>query len=276
MKKALIAVTALVLAGCAPYEEYETARPVVVTQRPVVQPVVQPVLQPVLVEKAVPVQTYRQTQVMTLQTNCPCAGPQPCTCSLPDPCREVQRPRIKEVVTPQPRRNCPLDGQMINCGCGNQKTFEQLQVRNAIGNDYYVADTVVSREVIPAMPEAYVLASNRVVSRFFKDASSVYGQRPNMRLYVKPAMGLSADLPGGLDKGSENFKKQVASSYTFEIVDNPSSADYYLETTADWFDTPSKSVPAIQYKSVLYDNNNNKVKEWVEIIKKADNSQSWL
>lgn len=270
MKKTLMAVTALILAGCAPYEEdCDVVRPVVVAPQPMVQPV--------LVEKSVPVQAYRRTQVMTLQTSCPCAaGPQPCVCTQPDPCREVQRPRIKEVVTPQPRRNCPMDGQMINCGCGNQKTFEQTQARQPIGNDYYVADTVVSREVVPAMPEAYVLASNRVVSRFFKDAASVYGQQPNMRLYVKPAMGLSADLPGGLDKGTENFKKQVAGSYTFEIVDNPSNADYYLETTADWFDTPSKSVPAIQYKSALYDSNNNKIKEWVEIIKKADNSQSWL
>lgn len=292
MKKILMAVAALVLTGCAPYEGCNVEKP-----KPAV--VAPAVTGQVLVEKSVPVYAYRQTQVLTMQTCCPHAAPA-CRCSLPDPCREVQHPRIKEVVTEQPRRNCPVDGQMINCGCGNQKTFDkQPVIYQQINNneqpmtpqfntvtskpqamngvvDFSVADKVISREVIPAMPEAYILASNRVVSRFFKDASSVYSQKPHIRLYVKPAVGLSGDLPTGLEKGPENFKRQVANSYTFEIVNNPSDADYYVETTADWFDTPSKSVPAIQYKTVLYDSNNNKVKEWVEIIKKADNSQSWL
>lgn len=252
MKKALAVLATLVAAGCAPYEGCNDVKPVVAEQYPAV-------VAPVIVEQTVPLCPCRQAPVVEAQV-------QNCGCALPDPCREVQRPRIKEVVADRPIRKCPADGQMINCGNGNQKTFVNEPAANVSG----------SREVVPAMPEAYVLASNRVVSRFLKDASSIYDKSPNIRLYVKPAKALSEDLPSGIDKSSENFKKQIASSYTFEIVDMPAEADYYLETTADWFDTPSKSVPAIEYKSVLYDQKNNKVKEWVEIIKRADNTKSWL
>lgn len=284
MKKILAVLAILVSAACTQYEDCADNKPVVSAE---------PKAEPVLAQPNMPVPVVQYTQVSTLtvQPACPCAAAKTCTCSLPDPNREVQRPRIKvtEVEAQQPRRKCPMDNQMINCGCGNHKTFEQPVTSQQFNGDVntvapalvsapanVLADNVAVREVVPAMPEAYVLASNRVVSRFLNDSSSIYVKNPRIRLYVKPAQTLSNDLPKGATAGSDNFKRQIASSYTFEIVDEPSNADYYMETTADWFDTPSKSVPAISYKSVLYDSKNNKVKEWIEIIKKADNSQSWL
>lgn len=189
-----------------------------------------------------------------------------CGCSKVDPCREILRPRVKEIVVNKPRRNCGVDTQAIDCGCGVQRTFSEADVEA----------TEVVKEIIPDMPEAYVLASNRVLNRIYKDTPSIYGQNPHVRLHVRPAKALSSDLPGGIEKGNDNTKRQIASSSTFVLTNSMSDADYYLETTADWFDTMSKTVPAIEYRSVLFDKNHNKIREWIEIIKKADNTQSWL
>jgi hypothetical protein len=282
MKKLLIVEAAFLAAGCASDESCSLKKTTV--EAPVVE-------ETPVVEAPAPCPCQQQVQVVAAPAPCPCQQavapcPQaPCACSQPSPCREIQRPRIREEIAPRPRRNCPTDGQTINCGCGNYKTFEQPVMTQPVMTQpvytvapqaYTVSSTPVVREVIPAMPEAYVLASNRVVSRFFKDASSVYAQKPNVKLYVRPARALSADLPAGVDKGAANFKNQVAASYTFDVVEDPAAADYSVETTAEWFDTPSKSVPAILYSTALYDRQNNKVKEWVEVIKKADNTKSWL
>jgi hypothetical protein len=279
MKKILIVTAALLSAGCAS-DESCGVRHTPVYEEPQVE-VVEPTPAPV----ATPAPCGCQQQSVVVEPQpCPCAV-RPCECARPEPCREIQRPRITETVVPQPRRRCPTDGQAVNCGCGQYKTFEQpapepqvyyTQNYTTVRPVYGAAVAPAPRQIVPAMPEAYVLASNRVVSRFFKDSSSIYAKNPSIKLYVKQPRPLSADLPSGMDKGVANFKNQIAASYTFTITDNPSEADYYVETTADWFDTPSKSVPAIQYTTSLFDRNNNKVKEWSEIIKKADRSQSWL
>lgn len=218
-----------------------------------------------------------------------CAVMDPCSCRRPAPKREVLRPRVKEVVVEKPRRDCPPDNQQINCGYGNCPTFrqpviyQQINASNAqqmpevYNNDSgFTVETAAVRETIPSMPDAYVLASNRAFNRFIKDTYKYYSQSPRTGLYVKSAAAQSADLPGGVEKGVENFKSQVKKSYAFELANSLNSADYYLETSVDWLDTPSKTVPAVQYTTVLYDKNNNKLNEWVEVIKKANNSQSWL
>ncbi len=229
----------------------------------------------------------RQMEVQVKTTPCAYTVNNPCRCAYrPNPCREVLRPRVKEIVVEKPRRNCPPDNQMINCGCGYCPTFKQpvvyqqfngVPVSSAVPNvQYTTANYAPAKEIIPNQPDAYLLASGRVLNRFFKDTSSIYSQSPDVKLFVKTARAGSNDLPGGINNGPDNMKKQIAGSYTFVLSDTLADADYYLETDVDWLDTPSKTVPAIQYKVALYDNENNKINEWVEVVKRAENSQNWL
>ncbi len=227
-----------------------------------------------------------QYQVRTTEAypGCPCAAAvampmptDPCRCAYqPNPCRQNLKPRIHKPVVQKPRRHCPADGQMINCGCGNCQTFQNSQIQQPEPPLKTFALPGQPATIVPEMPDAYALASSRVFNRFIKDTYSIYGTRPGLSVYVKPAKGLSRDLPGGVNRGVENFKNQLARSYTFTPANDQASADYVVETSVDWFDTPTKTVPAILYRTAMYDKQGNKINEWVEIIKKADNSEAWL
>ena len=189
----------------------------------------------------------------------------PCKCVNSEPLQEVLRPRITEKLPVKPRRNCPKDKQVINCGCGDCSILsEDNEQDNSV------------KEVIPAMPEAYKLASSRVFSRFVKDTGSVYGAKPNVLLYVKPIEVKSDDLPAGAAEGVALFKRKLLASFTYAVTDDENNNDYYLETYVDWFDTISKTIPAIKYTVILYAKDGNIVGTWVEIVKKAENSKTWL
>lgn len=263
MKKIMLIMVVVGLAACASQDRPECQYPRYDCPQPVVY-------------------ETRQMEVQVRTEPKAYAVYNPCRCAYrPDPCREILRPRVKEVVEEKPRRNCPPDNQMLDCGCGNCQTFRQPVVYQQSNSmpALSVTPTVYyseNREIIPNQPDAYLLASSRVLNRFLKDTSSIYSQSPNIKLFVKTARASSSDLPRGIDNGPANMKKQIAGSYTFSISDTLADADYYLETNVDWLDTPSKNVPAIQYKVALYDNENNKINEWVEVIKKVPNSENWI
>lgn len=208
----------------------------------------------------------------------------PCRCAYrPDNSRPVLHPRVqKEVVVKKTHRNCPPDNQMINCGCGYCKTFQQQPMPTAnVGqevrvNNYSVVDYVEPQGLVPVMPEAYTLASNRVFNRMIKDTALIYQQSPDIKLYVKPATLAAYDLPKGYEEGIKSMERQLQNSRTFNVVEDLPQADYYLETNIDWFDTPSKTVPAIKYQVKLFDAKGKQLNEWVEVIKQADNSKVWL
>ena len=209
-----------------------------------------------------------EVQVTVSEASCPCQNFEPvevdpCKCSLSSS-REVLRPRIREVVTEQPRRNCPTQNQKINCGCGEC----DVSVLPVVQNE--------PAEIVPAMPEAYELAASRAFNRFVKDTFDIYKQQPNLLLYVKSASVKNDDLPDGASKGVALFKDQVLASRTFALTDDKNKNDYVLDTDVQWFDTPSKTVPAIKYVITLSDNKGKVINEWVEIVKKAENYQKWL
>ena len=189
----------------------------------------------------------------------------PCKCTYAPAKAEVLRPRIKLTIVENKVRNCPSDTQMLNCGCGYCDTFAQQEKSDV--NTY---------EIVPAMPEAYELAASRVFNKFIKDTTQIYGAKPNVLLYLEPAEVLSEDLPDGVKQGVKTFKNKILSSFTYAVTDDDKNNDYLLQTEVDWFDTPSKTVPAIKYMITLFDKENNKIGQWVEVVKKAENSQKWL
>lgn len=281
MKKLIPLALSLFLAACACRTAEKPLPPVVVPVQPAAA-----VLPCANAEVSVRIKTAVPCPCAV--NTCACAAPNPCRCVYnPNPCRPVLKPRVTETVVIKPRRNCPPDNQMINCGCGNCPVFQQVstnqpplilsqKITPASDSNVVVIDSDTVQTVIPVMPEAYVLASNRTASRFIKDTSAYGSNNSRHKIYVKNPVSRSKDLPVGVEKGTANIKHQISNASNFEISDTLTGSDYYLETTVDWLDTPSKNVPAIQYKTALYDRNNNKINEWVEVIKKADNSQSWL
>jgi len=214
------------------------------------------------------VQPQGVVEIVIPETVCPCQQvvpivTDPCKCRQNVAPREVLRPRIKEVVQTKPRRNCPAQSQKINCGCGECEVMLPTA-------------QVELKEIIPQMPEAYELASLRVFNRFIKDTFDIYSKKPDVSLYAQSAEIFSDDLPEGVAQGVELFKNNVTTSHTFVLENEKDKADYVLKTSADWFDTPTKTVPAIKYVVTLSDKNGKVINEWVEIVKKAENSQKWL
>ena len=270
MKKYVALISSLLLVACANCHKQKAEQPAVAPAAAVVAPLpcMQPQPKPCPCAQAKPVQE-------PVQVN-------PCKCAYrPDPCRQVQRPRIVEQVKEEPCPKCAEYKQILNCGCGQCNTFEQKPVMHqtvttttVIPADEYYAQSTQPKTYVPFLPESYILASNRAFSRFVKDTYNIYGAKPEIKVYIKEGQLKASDLPGGIEKGVQNFANRLQGSRTFAVTNNPAEADYIVATTAEWFDTPSKDVPAIKYTTTLTDSKNNTVKEWVEIVKKAD--RSWL
>lgn len=200
-----------------------------------------------------------------------CDVPMPienCACSYePQPYREVKHPRVvEEIASVQKRRPCD-DVKVLDCPCSNFDTF------NYDGFQGQAESKPLT--YIPAQPDAYTLLANRTFNRFIKDTYGIYKETPNLKLYVKEPVLKATDLPSGFDEGLETFKMQLKNSHTFQLTDNEDEADYILSTTIDWFDTPSKDVPAIRYIVDMIAKDKTDAGSWSEIVKKADN-KSWL
>jgi len=199
----------------------------------------------------------------------------PCACiDEVQPLREVLRPRITEEMPVEEKKSCCDHHQFLNCGCGMCDTFHPVLPQEEEVNEVY-RTTMPVTTYIPAQPEAYMLAANRAFNRFIKDTYDIYSKKPNVKIYVRDPISKEKDLPAGLNKGVEVFKTQILNSHTFALTDNLNEADYTLATSAEWFDTPSKEVPAIRFVTKLIDKEGNDVNSWSQIVKRADN-KSWL
>ena len=126
------------------------------------------------------------------------------------------------------------------------------------------------------MPQAYELASSRIFNRFITDTADIYSKKPDALLNVESVQVANDDLPGGTKNGVQLFKDKILSSRIFVLENDKDKAEYVVETKVDWFDTPSKEIPAIKYEVILKDNKNELINQWTEIVKKAENSQKWI
>ena len=199
-----------------------------------------------------------------------------CACAYaPEPCREILHPRVVEEFPVEPEVKPCDQHQFLNCGCGNCDTFHPVHPNAAPAPVLHeeAAPKVVRR--IPAQPQSYELAANRAFNRFIKDTYDTYSKSPDIKIYVDAPIIKSDDLPGGIEKGTEAFKTQLKNAHAFKLTDDIKEADYTVKTTADWFDTESKTVPAIKYVVELLSKDGKQVGIWSQIVKRADN-KSWL
>lgn len=199
-----------------------------------------------------------------------------CACAYaPEPCREIQRPRIVEEVPAEPAKRPCDNHQTLNCGCGNCDTFHPHHPGEPIENAEIQAQPTPVATFIPAQPRSYELASNRAFNRFIKDTYDIYSQKPNLTIHVNAPIAKDNDLPGGIEKGVEAFKTHLQNAHAFVLTDDAENADYTLKTTAEWFDTESKTVPAIKYVVEMFAKDGTPAGAWSQIVKRADN-KSWL
>ena len=128
---------------------------------------------------------------------------------------------------------------------------------------------------VPDAPEIYVIAANRTVNSMQDEAAPLFEQLGKIKVYIGEANPKSDDLPGGMDKGTETIRKRFSQMKDVVIVKNKFVADYSVESAADWYDTPTKTVPAIKYDISFKDRGGNLIGEWSEIIHQADGDRSW-
>lgn len=168
------------------------------------------------------------------------------TCKTQEPV--VLKPRVTEVVGDGVKRPCCDDAAELS---GNVETY------------------------VPDAPEIYVIAANRTINLMQDEAAPLFKQVGNMKIYVGESVAKSEDLPGGIDKGRDIIQKRLSQMENITVTADKLEADFRIDSSADWYDTPTKTVPAVKYDITLKDKGDNLIGEWSEIVHQADGDRSW-
>ena len=75
------------------------------------------------------------------------------------------------------------------------------------------------------------------------------------------------------DSAAYRYAYDPVNTIFFESEDD--AADYLLNSQVDWFDTPTKQVPAVKYTIELKSTDGVKIGEWTEVVHQADGDRSW-
>ena len=246
MKKTLISGMALLLVACAcpkgncPSENKPKEPTPVASQVSTTKEV------SITEAKTESVPVVYETAAPASSVSYPCASTLKCQNQEPI----VLKPRVTETVNAKNKRPC----------CDDDNTW--LQDEN-------------TETYVPDAPEIYVIAANRAFNSMQEEAEPLFKQIGRMKVYVGDAKPLSEDLPGGMNKGMEIINKRLQQTKNVKVVNNKYVADYRIDSSADWYDTPTKTVPAIRYNITLKDRGENLIGEWSEIIHQAEGDRSW-
>lgn len=128
-------------------------------------------------------------------------------------------------------------------------------------------------ERIP-VAEIYAIPAERVTNKMLDQTRDIYEQSGVTFLYIASLKKNDRKLPDGIYKAEQVTQKIIDGSNTFQIVSDKKEADYILETAID--NIGSTEDPIIEYKLILTDTENNKINEWVEIVRQLHNDDhSW-
>ena len=184
----------------------------------------------------------------------PVAIPCSYSCAQPGKCQSkepvVLKPRVTETVAEKHKRPC----------CDDENSW----MKDDSAETY-----------VPDAPEIYVISANRTINSMQAEADALFKQVGHIKVYVDDANPKSDDLPGGIDKGTEVIKKRFSQMENVRIVNHKYAADFVVDSSANWYDTPTKTVPAIKYDINLKDRGGNLIGEWSEIIHQAEGDRSW-
>jgi hypothetical protein len=126
--------------------------------------------------------------------------------------------------------------------------------------------------LIPDAPEIYVIAANRTLRSMLSDKLPL---PENAKIFVADTINNEPDMPTGIKEGTSALKRGLEASKKFQIVNDRSNADYVLSGEVSWYDTATKTVPAIKYSLGLFNNHGQKLGEWNEILHQANGDRSW-
>ena len=82
-------------------------------------------------------------------------------------------------------------------------------------------------------------------------------------------------FPGGTEHGTKTLRKRFGQISNVTLQDSPDKAQYIVTSAIDWYDTATKTVPAIKYDLFLKSKEGRVIGEWSEIIHQADGDRSW-
>ena len=189
-------------------------------------------------------------QPMTVEV--PAALTMPCSSSCGQPNCEpmVLKPRVIEVAKTKKKRPC----------CST-------------ADEYVLFDD--DEPYVPDAPEIYVISANRTINSMLVEAEAFYKTVGAIKVYIDNEERLSDDLPGGMDKGTAAIQKRFADMENITVVEDKKDADYIVSCAADWYDTPTKTVPAIKFDLYLKNKDGSLFGEWSEIIHQAEGDRSW-
>lgn len=190
-------------------------------------------------------EVYAETQGVSVPCSYSCMENN-CLSAVPEPL--VLKPRVTETVSSHKKRRCCPDDVLVGS--------DEQQV------------------IVPDLPEIYVISANRTVSSMLNDAKAVFNDKP-VHVFVQDSKLLADDLPGGADKGLKAAKKRLDNVSTVILAKNAKTAEYIVNTSIDWFDTPTKQVPAIKYTMELVSSDGVKISEWTEVVHQTEGDRSW-
>ena len=191
---------------------------------------------------------------MTEPAGAPMITGVPCSYSCPPnaPCGKIEpmvlKPRVREVIPSAKSRPCCDDVIPL---FGEPQTY------------------------IPDAPEIYVISANRTVNSMLKEAEAFYNQIGEMNVYVDAADVRADDLPGGSEQGIKTLRKRFAEISNVNLMESADQAQYIVSSAIDWYDTATKTVPAIKYDLFLKSKDGRVIGEWSEIIHQTAGDRSW-
>ena len=190
----------------------------------------------------------------TAQINIPCSyacTPQTeCSETIAEPL--VLKPRVtEEVSTIKTRRCCP----------------EDKLVKNA-----------ETKTIIPELPEIYVIAANRTANSMLNFMEDIFytisSKKGDVKVYIEETTVDENDLPKGIEAGTQAIRNRLSNIPYITVTDKQEDSDLQIKTNINWFDTSTKTVPAIKYTLSVYENDF-KAGDWYEIIRQTENDRSW-
>lgn len=299
MKKVLYVMACGLLTACACDDtQWEEVDVIEVEDTAYIEPapvVAEPA--PVVVEPAPVVVQAEPAYAPTPVYDCPCAAAMPCyqPCGyVPMPAPQpkvtttkkiitttttVEEPCGKPVCEPVVTTHEEIIPMEVSYTAHTQEVTPPAQdlIEVTVEKNPYRSEIVGNKSVsaqanevaVKYDPEVYDVVATRATNRMLQDSAAIYDNGNKKNIYVKETRLLASDLPSGSHRLRGVTRDIIDGSKTFDVVNNLNNADYILETSADWYVAPNNSTPALQYKLSLYDNNNKKLKEWIEIIRQV-------
>ena len=130
-----------------------------------------------------------------------------------------------------------------------------------------------AKQVIPDAPEIFVISANRTLRSMLNEKEVLFGKKS--KIFVAETINNEPDMPTGIEKGTAALKRGLNNNENIEIVSDREDAEYVVTSEVSWFDTATKTVPAVKYSLGLFDAKGQKIGEWNEILHQAKGDRSW-